>query len=469
MTKKPFPVVARSVLTFLTIAGLFCALTGCRITLREATNPSSSFFPETEHTPVNAKNPSAEEPEPLKPPVFPTESENAPPPKQPEINEEAEKWIQRYAQSGNPQRVVLNAEEIDALNAKIRVERSAMRDMTDVPDAISGSEIEEIIRMRKAPSAPMYDKDGRWISEEQKRRIDDNRNLDAVPQEIVPQTGIATRRANVRALPTAVGFYEENDKMQYYDQLQESELILGSPVWVLHESSDGGFYFVQTGNYQGWVEKTAVATTDRETYRKFLPQTNVSMVCITAEHIDLSETQRLDMGAVFPYLSSSEDYFEVALPCRDENGALFTQTVSIEKSQAHYGYLPYTMENFYVQAFKFYGIEYSWGGFQEGVDCSGLVCAVFRSFGVQLPRNTGEQKEYGGTIVSFSGMTTEQIRDALKKIDCPAALHRKGHVMLYLGSANDRIYVLHAPQGGQSVEVMELSRLDDLLCAAIVN
>lgn len=469
MTKKPFSGVARSVLTFLTIAGLFCALTGCRITLREATETSSPFFPETErtNTPVNAKNPSAEESEPMKPPVFPAESENAPP--KPEINEEAEKWIRRYAQSGNPQRVVLSAEEIDALNAKICAECPVMRDMTDVPDAISGSEITEKIRMRKAPSSLMYDKDGRLITEDQKRRIDDNRNLDAVPQEIVPQTGIATRRANIRALPTAVGFFEENDAMRYYDQIQESELILGSPVWIVHESADGEFYFIQTGNYQGWVEKTAVATTDRETYCKFLPQTNAPMVCITAEHIDLSETQRLDMGAVFPYLSSSEDYFEVALPCRDENGALFTQTVSIEKSQAHYGYLPYTMENFYVQAFKFSGIEYSWGGFQEGVDCSGLVCAVFRSFGVQLPRNTGEQKDYAGTIVSFSGMTTEQIRDTLKKIDRPAALHRKGHVMLYLGSADDRIYVIHAPQGGQSVEVMELSRLDDLLCAAIVN
>jgi cell wall-associated NlpC family hydrolase len=43
------------------------------------------------------------------------------------------------------------------------------------------------------------------------------------------------------------------------------------------------------------------------------------------------------------------------------------------------------------QAFKFLGERYGWGQGYAGRDCSGFVSEVYRSFGVDLTRNTGDQ------------------------------------------------------------------------------
>ena len=54
-------------------------------------------------------------------------------------------------------------------------------------------------------------------------------------------------------------------------------------------------------------------------------------------------------------------------------------------------YLPLTRANLLRQGFKFLGERYGWGHSYNARDCSGFVSDVYRSFGVQLPRNTRDQ------------------------------------------------------------------------------
>jgi hypothetical protein len=54
-------------------------------------------------------------------------------------------------------------------------------------------------------------------------------------------------------------------------------------------------------------------------------------------------------------------------------------------------YLPLTRANLIRQAFKFLGERYGWGHSYDARDCSGFVSEVYRSMGVQLPRNTRDQ------------------------------------------------------------------------------
>ena len=111
------------------------------------------------------------------------------------------------------------------------------------------------------------------------------------------------------------------------------------------------------------------------------------------------------------------------------------------------------MENYYRQAFLYLGTYYGWGGSSGGVDCSGFVCAVFRTFGIYLPRNTGEQSKYAGKLLPL----TENPSGVLDTVRKPAAVYRPGHVMLYLGKKDGTHYIIHAPQGGEQVCVAELS------------
>ena len=54
-------------------------------------------------------------------------------------------------------------------------------------------------------------------------------------------------------------------------------------------------------------------------------------------------------------------------------------------------YLPLNRANLLRQGFKFLGERYGWGHSYNARDCSGFVSEVYRSFGVQLPRNTRDQ------------------------------------------------------------------------------
>ena len=54
-------------------------------------------------------------------------------------------------------------------------------------------------------------------------------------------------------------------------------------------------------------------------------------------------------------------------------------------------------------ACQFIGNPYVWGGtsLTNGADCSGFVQSVFKNFGINLPRTSGEMRS-SGTAVNYS-------------------------------------------------------------------
>ena len=58
---------------------------------------------------------------------------------------------------------------------------------------------------------------------------------------------------------------------------------------------------------------------------------------------------------------------------------------------ARVGDLPLSRANLLRRAFKLLGERYGWGHDYAGRDCSGFLSDVFATFGVRMPRNTGDQ------------------------------------------------------------------------------
>ena len=71
--------------------------------------------------------------------------------------------------------------------------------------------------------------------------------------------------------------------------------------------------------------------------------------------------------------------------------ALHAGAVAEDRGDVATDYLPLTRANVLRQSFKFLGERYGWGHSYNARDCSGFVSEVYRSFGVQLPRNTRDQ------------------------------------------------------------------------------
>lgn len=90
------------------------------------------------------------------------------------------------------------------------------------------------------------------------------------------------------------------------------------------------------------------------------------------------------------------------------------------------------VEGAIAAASKLMGTKYVWGGMtREGIDCSGLVHAAFRSQGVHLPRDADQQALVGKLVA------TRWHRSSLCRGDVLFFLGRRGtisHTGIYLGN-----------------------------------
>ncbi len=124
-----------------------------------------------------------------------------------------------------------------------------------------------------------------------------------------------------------------------------------------------------------------------------------------------------------------EDYFIVG----PEDHPVFRRSLSGEDLR---GKVVATAESFI-------GVEYTWGGTsrREGVDCSGLVRAVYQLNGLNLPRSMTDQYQAGTTVT----------RDRLQKGDLVFFSDSPGrpisHVGIYVG---ENVFI-HAPGTGKKV------------------
>lgn len=83
-------------------------------------------------------------------------------------------------------------------------------------------------------------------------------------------------------------------------------------------------------------------------------------------------------------------------------------------------------------------LAYVWGGtsLTTGADCSGFVQAIFRTYGISLPRTSDEQG-YSGTAVSSSNMRPGDI------------VYYGGHIAIYIGDG----LVVHASSAKTGVKI----------------
>ena len=167
MTKKiPFIVPngisrLRILCVCMAILGLFCVLTGCGFTFREApetfpyqetTAPQETALPFESESDSPEETVKAEETQEVhvpetevSMPALPIENtENIP-------SEEAMEWITLYEQKGDPHALLLNEEEIALLNERIRESCPTMPQMDLIPDSISSAQVTEWINAGTPP------------------------------------------------------------------------------------------------------------------------------------------------------------------------------------------------------------------------------------------------------------------------------------------------------------------------------
>lgn len=342
--------------------------------------------------------------------------------------------------------VILQSQEIKQLNQMIIRKTPAMQDLKQYKVEQDAKRIGELINMSHTVLAETLYQNGMPVSSAYKNFLLHKCNSVSLKGMQHLQYGVTVRRCNLRLLPAQEALFAAADDT-IFDALQETAIDPSEPVILLHKSVANDFYFVQTYHCRGWVAARDIALIkERAAWLRYVKPDWFFVVIDKNFKLKVDSEEILyQMGSKILIKSIANDQIKVTQPIRKANGYLEEIAVCIECSSAlHRGYLPYTRNHLIQQSFKFLGEPYGWGGLQESVDCSSLVNAVYRTMGIDLPRNSGEQERTAGIHYTMQGLTTEERYQRISELKPGDTLHMNGHVMLYLGQVRQIPYVLHA-------------------------
>lgn len=388
------------------------------------------------------------------------------------MQQSPEYWI---GKTDDPSRVLRDADWIERFNQKAFDIDPYLVDLATYPDQVSGPELLDLIESISKPyeTGLFYrdDPDERPLESEDYDRYRKNLALDAIPERVEVRFGLVLHRTNMRSWPTLEAVFRSPETRDL-DRFQENGLFPGERVAVLHESTDGEWYFVRSYNYHAWIRKIRIVVGSRRVVmdysapEQFLVVTG-ARASTNYNPIDpeISELQ-LDMGVRLPMTTPGElpshvdgqnpvSSFAVQLPARLADGSLGFKTALVGRGQdVREGYLPFSRENIIRQSFKFLGERYGWGHSYNARDCTGLVLEVFRSMGIKLPRNSSQQgsSPIGETVALADGDSAERRLEALRGAEVGDLVYSPGHVMIFLGFDHGEPWVIHDMSGSGWVD-----------------
>ncbi|MES2858215.1 MAG: SH3 domain-containing protein [Pseudomonadota bacterium] len=373
-------------------------------------------------------------------------------------------WVARLPSAED---VLLSPADIAARNRQLIQQDDSMHDLAALPARLERAQITGWIEdLASPPSRPLWDEAGTPVGKAALDGIVGNRALARVPDVQATRYGMAVKRAALRTFPTALRVFSSQGETDI-DRFQESALFPGDPVAIVHASIDGQWLFVVSPRYAAWVEARAIAEGDKAAVLGYGARAPFRVVTgakprtvFTREEPRLSELQ-LDMGVRVPLASvavhkpvnGQHPYASwiIDLPVRNGDGRLaFAPALLPRIEQSVADYLPLTRANIIGQAFKFLGERYGWGHAYNGRDCSGFVAEVYRSMGVEMPRNTSDQAVspvFARTRFE-PGDTRAKRMAAVDALDVGDLVYIPGHVMMFVGRIDGRPYVIHDTNGG---------------------
>jgi cell wall-associated NlpC family hydrolase len=373
-------------------------------------------------------------------------------------------WIR---QQRDAQNVALDRAAIEQLNDTVERLDATVHDLEALPPTLTREALREWMSpFAQLPSRTLFDDSGKEIPQATFEALVANTAIDALPEQTDARYGLVVKRADLRTLPTTLRVFN-NAGDHDIDRYQESALFPGTPVVVLHASRDGQWWFVVSPRYAAWIEQDRVALGARDTVfgygRKspYLVVTGATATTVyTPENPQVSQLQ-LDMGVRVPLradwpadqpVNGQHPYAAhvIELPQRAADGSLeLVPALLPRNADVAADYLPYTPANVIRQSFKFLGERYGWGHSYDARDCSGFVSEVYRSVGIELPRNTRDQgvSEAFERIAFDEKTTREQRLAVLQTLQTGDLVYIPGHVMMVLGRVDGITYVIHDTTG----------------------
>jgi cell wall-associated NlpC family hydrolase len=369
-------------------------------------------------------------------------------------------WTARLS---DPDGLLADPASIAAQNERLRVLDPAVRSLESLQDTIAGEQVRAWIgALSRAPAQQLYDGHGIEVAPAELDELVHALALDAVPATQATRFGLVTHRASLRTFPTARQVFNQRGDDDL-DRFQESAFFPGTPVVVVHTDRSGDWVFVVGEFYAAWMSAEAVAIGERGIVLGYgrrepaLIVTGPQVRTMPSEDEPTLSELVLDMGVRVPLLQDSPadvpadygsgaDAHVIELPVRTPGGGLrIARSMLSRSSDVSAAPLEYTRGVLIRQAFKFLGERYGWGHAHGARDCSGFVSEVYRSVGIELPRNSQDQaaSEAFDRLVFDANVDRAARIAVLRRLQAGDLVYTPGHVMMVLGQTREGPWVIH--------------------------
>ncbi len=261
----------------------------------------------------------------------------------------------------------------------------------------------------------------------------------------INQPAITTKWMSLRVLPTMKPLYKNPERAgdgYPFDMLQNSSVAFNEPIFISHYSLDGAWAYIFTNNASGWVESNDIVPLTLEQIellkskdKLFITQDKVALKNDNNHFVSYSR-----IGMVLPYTGKTDNAYQ-ALSI-GANGKIIK--LLVPKESAHIGIQFINKNELTKLGSDLLHNTYGWGGMFEERDCSSMIRDYLTPFGIFLPRNSAQQAKKG-EVISFKDLSNtekiELIKD--KAIPFETILYKKGHVLLYIGTYDNNVMVMH--------------------------
>ncbi len=251
--------------------------------------------------------------------------------------------------------------------------------------------------------------------------------------------GLTLKTVSLRRFPTTDFCFKNvrNAGEGYpFDYFQYSTLWIASPVAVLTQTQDGLWYFVNSQNNKGWVKSDDVVLLTKRQVKKFQ---KMNFATPTKDKIVLkskTKSYKIFLGTLLPLVNG-----KLLLPNKKANNRLKYDKIAIEKSFKKF---PIVFSKNIVKQLltELHYYKYTWGGLNEGRDCSSTLKDFYTPFGLWLPRNSGQQAKVG-EILNLQGSNAEKMAVINQKsIPFLTMLYKRGHIVLYVGKSKSNTPII---------------------------
>lgn len=278
-------------------------------------------------------------------------------------------------------------------------------------------------------------------------RMKDNSNIDSYGE--VSKKAITLGYTNLRVFPTNKPLFKDPTKAGEgfpFDYLQNSSIAPNKPLFISHYSKDKKWVYVFSSFASGWILSTQMVILEdehTETIQK------AELLFFTKENFAVQDKDnnflfRSRIGMNLPIVNEEDEYYTALAISSFKNATPQFLEVKIPKTVAQKNVLSFTKENI-INIIREVSIsKYGWGGLYEERDCSSMLRDIYAPFGVWLPRNSLTQSRVGD-ILPLENLTNIEKINIIKEKAVPfkTLLYKQGHIVLYLGTFNDEIVVLH--------------------------